>query len=123
VQDTFAPLNGGVWKSNVDRWGNYSHGIRISDNAFMYFTIINNADVIRNGTTNRQFDTDLGHFWTRCYPVDLTGKIHNGEFTVDICRNVGAVTFTISRDSQTISEYHEASDGVASYEYVFKRLK
>ncbi len=72
----------------MDRWGNYSHGIQISDNAFMYFTIINNADVIRNGTTNRQFDTDLGHFWTRCDPVDLTGKIHNGEFTVDICRNV-----------------------------------
>ncbi len=123
AQETFAPLNGGVWKSNVDRWGNFSRGIRISNNAFTYFTIINNADIKRRGTTNQQFDDDLGNYWKRCDPVDLTRGIHNGEFTLENCGETVPVTFTISRDSQTITEHYEDPNPALSYDYIFKRLK
>ena len=123
LQDTFAPLNGGVWKSNVDRWGNYSHGVRISNNAFTYFTIINNAEVIRRGTTNAKFDNDLGYYWKRCDALDLTLEIHDREFTIKNCDETVRATYTISRDYQTITEHHADTDPALSFDYVFKRLK
>jgi hypothetical protein len=78
---------------------------------------------------NRSFDKDLGPYYYACVPIDLKGKINNRKFSVEpfapgSSYGNGLGFFTISEDSQTITEYRPSNyEGVPSVTYIYKRIK